>query len=169
VIAERPYQKWPRQLRQFVLLAFYVYCVVMVVGAISGIVWLAVFGLDNPPQPPDPQNDFAHLTGWTLPPTARIISATNTIGGFRNDGKYLLIVRVSPEQIQRWLSTAAPEDWQTGSVPDEVRRYWHSPPQYDGIVYRIKRVMDDDTDWHRGSIVIINPDSGTVWVYAWKV
>lgn len=160
-----------RSLRRCVVIAFYIGCVgVIAMGVFSIIsVFLFPFGFHSVPATPDPPHDFKQLTGWTLPDDAQVLRAENTFAGFKGDGEYTLIVHTSPDRVAKWVSASDSGTWKPCPIPAEIQEYCWQLPHHDGQLYRAEKVMDSDDDWHRGSLVIVNADTGTVWVYAWKI
>ena len=126
------------------------------------------FGFDTQPATPDPPRDFKQLTGWALPSDAQILRAENTFSGFKGDGDYTLIVKTSSDRLESWVADSESDIWMECPIPSEIQEACWNLPYHSGKLYRVIKVMDTDDDWHRGSIVLLNPDSGMVWVYAWK-
>lgn len=127
------------------------------------------FGIDYGPRPPDPPRDFLRITGWEFPADAEVLFAEDTYSGsFRGGGDYTLIIQTSPEIVNGWVSSAGVHTWETCPVPTEiVRGTWNKLPQHEGTLYRAKPYYDDDDDWESGTVLIVNPDIGKVWVYTW--
>lgn len=140
----------------------------LLVGGLLGIIFLPVLSsVADYTATPDPADAFKQLTGWQLPPDAEILANRNTHGGLTNDGDYVLTVRLSPPQLQALLDQDS-RLWLDCPVdPDIVRSAWELP-DHSGKQYYARKTFDSDTDWHRGHIVITNPDTGYVWIYEWK-
>ena len=159
-----------RFLRRCVAIAFYIGCVGVIAMGVFSIssVFLFPFGFDSGPAMPDPPRDFKRLTGWTFPDDAQVLRAENTFSGFLGDGDYTLVVQTSPDRVAKWISASGSGTWKPCPIPAEIQEYCWQLPNHDGQLYRADKVMDTDDGWHRGSLVIVNPDTGMVWVYAWK-
>lgn len=115
----------------------------------------------------DPADAFQQLTGWQLPRDARMVENSNTHGGMTNDGDFVLTVRLRPQQLQALVDRDS-QPWVDCPVDPEIMRSAWALPDHSGTQYYAKKTFDTDTDWHRGYIVIANPDTGYVWVYEWK-
>ena len=165
------HRQFLRLLRRYVAVAFYIGCLGAVAAALVsiGLLVLFPFGFDSGPALPDPPKDFTQLTGWTLPSDAQVLRAENTFSGFKNDGDYTMIVRTSPVTVGEWVSTSGANTWKPCPIPSEIQERCLQLPNHDGTIYRAEKVMDTDDDWHRGSLVIVNPEIGMVWIYAWKI
>ena len=112
----------------------------------------------------NPSHAFSQLTGWQLPSTASILESTNSHSGFKNDGDYVLIVNMPPVELQSLLESD-PNTWLDCPLAPEIVHYAWSLPVHSGTQYYGKRTSESDTNWHRGHVVIVNPESGMVWVY----
>lgn len=119
------------------------------------------------PAAPDPNDAFEQLTGWQLPPGTEILENSNTHGGLTNDGDFVLTVRLRPRQLQGLIDSDS-KAWCDCPVAPEIVRAATGLPEHSGSMYFAGKTMASDTDWHRGHVVIVNPKSGTVWIYEWK-
>ena len=115
----------------------------------------------------DPADAFQQLTGWQLPPDARIVENSDTHGGMTNDGDCVLTVRLRPHQLQALLNRDS-QPWVDCPVDPDIIRSARGIPDHSGKQYYAKKTFDSDSDWHRGHIVIANPDTGYIWIYEWK-
>ena len=138
------------------------------VGGFLLVVFLpALLTIADSTSTPDPADAFQQLTGWQLPPDAEILNNNNTHGGMTNDGDYTLTVRLSPQHLQALLTNDSHEWRDCPLEPEIVRSAWDLP-DHSGKQYFAEKTYDSDADWHRGHAVIVNPESGYVWVYEWK-
>ena len=119
---------------------------------------------------PDPESDFEQMTGLDWPADAVVVTASNTISGMQSEGRYELQFRTSPTTAKQWLARPVPRGsrWQEDFLPDEIVQYCGPDWQSDGHPYAAWKVLPSDTDWHRGTLLIADPKTGMVWLYAWK-
>ncbi len=129
---------------------------------------LSLLTLDNEPRKPDPQRDFLTFTGWHLPSDAEVVFAENTHSGFHHDGHYTLVIRTSPETVANWIDTEGEDAWQQFPLPSELESRFRDVPYREGTLWRSISSEDDAEWWHRGSIVIVDPGTGRVWIHSWK-
>ena len=138
------------------------------VGGLLLIVFLpALVSIADSPSTISPADAFQQLTGWQLPSTATVVSNSDTHGGLQNDGDYALTVKLQPSKLQSLLRSDQKEWRDCPIAPEIVREAWDLP-DHSGTKYYAEKTMDSDSDWHRGYVVIVNPDTGFVWVYEWK-
>jgi hypothetical protein len=114
----------------------------------------------------DPAKGFSQLTSWQLPEQAQVLTNTYTHSGFKNDGDYTLVVRMSPTHLQSLVAND-PHVWVSCPVAPEIARL-AALPQHSGDLYYAERTRESDADWHRGHVVIVNREMGMVWIYEWK-
>ncbi len=125
------------------------------------------FGGNDEPAEIDPSASFSQLTGWQLPDSATVLRNINTHSGFKNDGDYTLVVQMNPKQLQGLIDDGA-HTWSDCPVaPDIVNGAWRLP-EHGGESYWARKTSASDTDWHRGHVVIVRPETGRVWIYEWK-
>lgn len=148
----------------FCLLAVFTPFVLIIVNVYSSI----PFGTSSKPLEIDPDELFLHLTEWELPPDAEILENRNTHGGMTNDGDYTLIVRMPPESLQTLIQGNSME-WTDCPIAPEIARSAPSLPRHAGQQYFAQKTFSSDNDWHRGHLVIVNEETGIVWVYEWKL
>ncbi|MEQ9407304.1 MAG: hypothetical protein RIK87_06235 [Fuerstiella sp.] len=115
----------------------------------------------------DPTDAFQQLTGWTLPPNASIVKKEYTHGGMQNDGDFKLVIRMSPQQLQGLVENDSSR-WIDCPIDSAIDESAWDLPEHSGTRYYAKKTFDSDPDWHRGHIVIVNPETGFVWIYEWK-
>lgn len=139
----------------------------LVCGVLCVLLLPAIPSLEDSASPLDPAGTFQQLTDWQLPTGAKIVANDNTHGGMTNDGDYMLIVQLSPQELQALVSSES-SAWDDCPVAPEIARSAWGLPAHNGKQYYAKKTFDTDADWHRGHIVIINQDSGYVWIYEWK-
>lgn len=123
--------------------------------------------LADEPTVVDPTHAFQQLTDWPLPPNASIVKNEYTHGGMQNDGDCTLITRMSPQQLQDLLENDSAR-WVDCPIDPEIAKSAWDLPEHSGTKYYAKKTFDSDPDWHRGHIVIVNPETGFVWIYEWK-
>ena len=122
---------------------------------------------DNPPAI-DPSEAFQQLTGWKMPQDAAVLENRNNHSGFKNDGDYLLRVRMIPGQL-RALVDSDSNTWCNCPIAPEIAESALELPDHTGTMYYAKKTSSSDTDWHCGHVVIVNPETGFVWIYEWKI
>ena len=126
------------------------------------------FGGTDEPVAITPADGFSQLTGWQLPDNVSIVKNINSHSGFKNDGDYTLIVSMSPTQLRGLLEHDS-NTWTDCPVAPEIAQSAWSLPSHSGTMYYAKKTSDSDSDWHRGHVVIVNSETGMVWVYEWKI
>ncbi len=125
------------------------------------------FGNEEP-VPIDPSISFSQLTEWTLPAEAEVITNHNTHRGFNHDGDYTLVVRLNPATL-RSLVESDRKKWADCPISPEIEGSARSIPMHSGELYYARKTSSADSDWHRGHVVIVNRETGMVWVYEWKI
>ncbi len=126
------------------------------------------FGGTDEPVAVSPSDGFFQLTGWRLPDDASILKNSNSHRGFKNDGDYVLIVRMLPSQLQNLFESDS-HQWLECPVNSEIVRSAWAFPEHSGTRYYAQKTRDSDADWHRGHVVITNLETGMVWIYEWKI
>ena len=140
----------------------------MFVGGLLFIVFLpSLVSIADSASTISPADAFLQLTGWQLPSTAKVVSSSDTHGGLQNDGDYTLTVRLRPSKLQALLRSDKKE-WRDCPIAVGIVREAWDLPDHSGTKYYAERTMESDSDWHRGHVVIVNSDTGFVWVYEWK-
>jgi len=125
------------------------------------------FGGMEEPAVVTPSDGFYQLTGWQLPENATVVRNQNSHSGFKNDGDYILIVSMSESQLGALLEGDS-NTWLDCPVDPQIARSALAFPNHSGTLYYAKKTSDSDTDWHRGHVVIVNPETGMMWIYEWK-
>jgi hypothetical protein len=126
-----------------------------------------LFPFAEPPLLRHPRHAFLQLADWELPSNAEVLKHTNTHGGMTNDGDFDLVVRMPPADLQA-LMRSSTHDWKDCPIdPDIVHQIWDMP-EHNGTQYWGAKTFESDADWHRGHIVIVNPETGMVWIHEWK-
>ncbi|MCA8987129.1 MAG: hypothetical protein KDA78_05790, partial [Planctomycetaceae bacterium] len=125
------------------------------------------FDGNDEPEDIDPSSAFSELTGWRLPEGADVLINSNTHCGFKNDGDYTLIARLPPATL-RSLVENSPHEWTECPITTEIASSAWSLPKHSGELYFSQKASMSDSDWHRGHIVLVNRESGMVWIYEWK-
>ncbi len=115
----------------------------------------------------EPRNAFLHLTGWSLPPGSSIQKNVNTHSGFKNDGDYVLIAHLPPDELNAKLRNDSRE-WRSCPVDSSIMHHAHSMPAHTGTKYFAQKTSSSDRDWHRGHLVTVDSRIGMVWIYEWK-
>jgi hypothetical protein len=146
----------------FVALSFAMSLALFIVGF-----FIAPFGGNDQPAEIDPSVAFSQLAGWQLPEQAEVLKHDNTHTGFTNDGDYTLVVRMSPSLLQTIMDHDS-HSWSECPVAPEIANDAWSIPKHTGKLYWAQKTSESDTDWHRGHVVIVKPETGTVWIYEWK-
>jgi hypothetical protein len=134
---------------------------------IIAIVSFPFSGTDEPAVV-DPSHAFSQLTGWSFPNSASVLENTNSHSGFKNDGDYVLVVRMPSLELQSLIERDR-NIWLDCPVAPQIASSAWSLPVHSGTKYYAKKTSESDTDWHRGHVVIVNPDAGMVWIYEWKI
>ena len=140
-----------------------------IVVVLLSVILFPVIPFSDPsvPVPVDAADAFRQLTGWALPQSTQVLISEHTHGGFKNDGRLTVAVRIPPRE----LSTLLPNDsntWHDCPIASEIARGAWSLPNHSGTIYYARKTSDTDKDWHRGYVVIVNPDTGRVWLHEWK-
>ncbi|MFK7821533.1 MAG: hypothetical protein AB8G99_22655 [Planctomycetaceae bacterium] len=108
-----------------------------------------------------------NLTGWELPGNAEVLEHRNTHGGMTYDGDFTLTVRLQPDQLKSLLGSTNNEWVECPVDPDIARHIWEIP-ENTGTIPWGEKTSETDGDWHRGHVVIVNPDEGMIWIHEWK-
>jgi hypothetical protein len=125
------------------------------------------FGGIDEPAVMDPSHGFSQLTGWSLPTSATIVENTNSHSGLRNEGDYVLVVRMPCEELQSLLESDQ-NTWLDCPLAPEIASSARTMPVHSGTKYFGKKSSESDNDWDRGHVVVVNPETGMVWIYEWK-
>jgi hypothetical protein len=125
-----------------------------------------------------PGKDFARMTGLTWTDSAKVLLARDTFGGLKNDGEFVLVFQAQSSTIEGWLAgRPSGAGWRDASqYPAALSRSefaWSrvngpkdlSPP-FDRP--RVRCAARGDPDWHRGSMLLLDPRSGRAWLFHWK-
>ncbi|HTE19503.1 MAG TPA: hypothetical protein VK689_14130 [Armatimonadota bacterium] len=141
-----------------------------------------------------PNEQFRQATGLKWPETARLVARDDDHGGIMGEGEFYLILQADAATLGKWLAGPAPwaASWKRGPVPGELGFHcgfgtegvgWGStngaPPEYTGDA-RLIRVLGskdvwyaernrccDGMEWHNGDLLVLDPQSGKVWLAVW--
>lgn len=156
-------------------------------GALALDRW-AISALDDPPpQAPlaDPGAEFNRLTGLAWPADALVLSSGDDHGGLQWEGELHVAARVAPATIASWLASPPPwgqPAWQRGPVAPEIAAHCRlgasAFSEADGAREQLAWSLEsvryvaaerccEGLRWHNGSLLVLEPRQGLVWLSVW--
>jgi hypothetical protein len=148
----------------------------------------AISALDAPPPQAalaDPGAEFNRLTGLAWPADALVLSSGDDHGGLQWEGEVHVVARVAPTTIADWLASSPPwrqPAWQHGPVAPEVAarcrlgaaafgqaegRYSQRTWSLESVRYVAAERCCEGLRWHNGSLLVLDPRQGLVWLSVW--
>ena len=145
----------------------------------------------------NPGAEFTQITKLEWPKSAKVITVSDTHGGFLGDGEFYLVFETEQEDLEKWLSNPPPweiDEWVSGPVPPEIgsnasfglggagtssingvsTEYWGGEPliqllNSNNIWYVAKERCcgRDSLYFHNGELLIIDLEAGKVWLSSW--
>jgi hypothetical protein len=141
----------------------------------------------------DSASDFKFYTGLAMPEGASVVRTGDDHGGFQGDGEFYLVFEADPEALSKWLADAPPwgKSWQAGPLPSEMTFQnmfgWQesglldlpepdahlNPDRAENVLnstrvrYSAEERCCQTLPWHNGSLLIVDPESGYVWLSVW--
>jgi hypothetical protein len=133
-------------------------------------------------------------TSLIAPPGMQVRGYGDTHSGFLGDGERYLVADVGPKVVERWLSDEPPwgnADWKPGPVPAEIGFHcsfgfkglsvttsvtsaeYHGPTELTRILssrnvsYAARARGPQSMRWHNGDLLILEPQSGALWLSSW--
>lgn len=165
---------------------------VRVLAALPLLVFGVVFLRNRPPDPRPPEVAFEARTGLPWPKEAKVLRTGDSHG---RDGEYYLVFDTEIATLKRWMKGPAPWNgtWKPGPVPGQIGFHcnfgtsgvsWGTPGGYSGdpeivavlssarIIYAETELccnnsLNDPLRWHSGNLLVVNPDTGRVWLSCW--
>ena len=142
----------------------------------------------------DSASDFKFFTGLAMPEDATVVRTADNHGGFHGDGEFYLVFKTDRATLENWLAEPPPwgKRWQAGPLPSEMTYQnmfgWEfdfsavegqaavDPTKPDraayafnspSVRYSAEERCCEGTPWHNGSLLIVDPESGYVWLSVW--
>ncbi|MBX9790358.1 MAG: hypothetical protein K2Y37_15680 [Pirellulales bacterium] len=142
----------------------------------------------------DSASDFKFITGLVMPKGALVVRTADDHGGFHGDGEFYLVFKADRKSLVKLLADEPPwgDRWQTSPVPglmgfgnqfgwqskfsadeghaaidatrpDRAAYAFHAP----SMRYSAQERCCQTLPWHNGSLLIVDPESGYVWLSVW--
>ena len=115
---------------------------------------------------PSAEATFTELTTWDLEASNAIEDYAYSYSEWPGDGDARVVADLGPASLKAHMSKPGFE-WQAWPPADDFLAQVAGLPSFHATHFRTEHVNSKD-DWHRGTIVMVNTESGKVCAYSWK-
>ena len=115
---------------------------------------------------PSAEATFTELTTWNLDASNTIEDYAYSYSEWPGDGDARVVADLGVATLKALMSKPGFE-WQAWPPADDFLMQVRGLPAFRATHFRTVHI-DSKDDWHRGTIVMVNTESGKVCAYSWK-